>query len=265
MQWENMKANLQAYFICCVRAKTRLNTSKHGRTVHRRSVRSVKKQRTHRHDMKFPWSALFPCRFIKQSTINSTILLQLCKRTETKRYKWIEDCKHDSIAVKNQSNAQTILNHFSVFMLSHLALFSFMRNEICKKRNRNAYKTIKSFQHRHRKQTTGHQIQSRKVSFFRLKCWNQTWSTTKCVFCYFKKNFLPENRAFQCQKRMKIVLKSRKNTSSFPADHAVELITSLTGIAISRDQRMRDVMCNFHLTNYIRNSDIKKWENPFAN
>jgi hypothetical protein len=39
----------------------------------------------------------------------------------------------------------------------------------------------------------------------------------------------------------------------------------LTGIAISRDQRMRDVMCNFHLTNYIRNSDIKKWENPFAN
>ena len=127
MQWENMKANLQAYFICCVRAKTRLNTSKHGRTVHRRSVRSVKKQRTHRHDMKFPWSALFPCRFIKQSTINSTILLQLCKRTETKRYKWIEDSKHHSIAVKNQSNAQTILNHFSVFMLSHLALFSFMR------------------------------------------------------------------------------------------------------------------------------------------
>ena len=48
------------------------------------------------------------------------------------------------------------------------------------------------------------------------------------------------------------MLKSRKNTSSFPADHAIELITSLTGIAISRDQHMRDVMCNFHLTNYIR-------------
>ena len=65
--------------------KQPLNTSKHGRTVHRRSVRNVKKQRTHRHDMKFPWSALFPCRFIKQSTINSTILLQMCKDIMNRR------------------------------------------------------------------------------------------------------------------------------------------------------------------------------------
>ena len=155
---------------------------------------------------------------------------------------YINNHKHHSIAVKNQSN--------------YPESYPFIMNleswcEICKKETKKAYKIIKSFQHRsieNRKQVF--EVERFCLFFFTKKVEIQhvllQSSTTKCVFYYFKKNFLPENRAFQCQKLMKKLFLSFGLWIKLTNDHAVKLLTGLTGIAISHDQRMCDIMSNFH-------------------